>query len=90
MYILRASWKISYYMYVFMYVLNVVILQKYSLYLLNYLLTYYRRGHLKIFLIFSSGGLFVPCFQTNSGPKYAEHFCETVLNIEQCSRGNVV
>ena len=39
MYTLRASWKISYYMYVFMYVLNIVTLEnKVFTYLLTYLL----------------------------------------------------
>ena len=39
MYILRASWKISYYLHVFMYmyVLNVVTLKKLGFYLLTYI-----------------------------------------------------
>ena len=44
-----------------------------------------RRGHLKIFLVYRSGSLFVQCFQHlcnyGSGP-YAEHFCQTVLTLE--------
>ena len=40
MFILRASWKINYYMYLFMYVLNVVLTPKYKCvpYLLKVLL----------------------------------------------------
>ena len=37
-----------------------------------------RRGHLKIFLIYSSGGLFVQCFQTSCAIM-VEALCGTFL-----------
>ena len=52
MYILRASWKINYYMYVFMYGLNVATIKnKVFTYLLNYYLLTYFFTYLLFYLL---------------------------------------
>ena len=48
-----------------------------------------RRCHLKIFLIYSFGGL--PNILRNNGSShYAEHFCEIIFNLESGARRDVV